>query len=203
MKRVFALILMGLVLTSSLVIAQGDDDYDTIFKFPDRGSNKIKVIKGIVTEETKSNLVYTIGANQTKRVDAELIIKVIYHEPRQSRVEQDLRNNFLKGLNEFERGNYEDAKIIFEKGLKDARPIPNLSKWIVPYHLFYAGCAYLEMGKQMEKGGLLEALIKKRYQNAVEKFEKFAADHPNHRLQFDLPVPHATALMKLCLRPTR
>jgi tetratricopeptide (TPR) repeat protein len=48
----------------------------------------------------------------------------------------------------------------------------------------------------MEKSGIAAVLVKRKYESAVDAFEAFNDNHPDHRLQFDLPVPFAEALLK-------
>ncbi|MFH1708983.1 MAG: tetratricopeptide repeat protein [Planctomycetota bacterium] len=178
------------------VWAHGQVEFDTIYKFPDKKGETIKVIRGIVTAESKTEVKYKIAEGQEKTIEAELVSKVVYIARGGDAVAK-AQEKVAKGLAEFDKGGFEEATTILGAAIKDAEANPRLPEWIGAYARFHTGLAFLRLGQEMESKGIAQVLVKRRYESAVKSFDDFAAKHPTHRLQFDLPVAQATALLKL------
>jgi len=196
MKPIYSsiLVLLGIL---PFVFAQDDmNEFDVVYKFPDLKGQRMKIIRGKVTQETTKGVVYEIGLNQKKRIEPHMVQKVEYAAGDNKHLNK-AREFFIKGVAEYEIGNYNDAVTILEQALKRAREFRLDSTWIGAYARFYLGKAFLEEGREKEKKGLLKAIYAKRYKNAVAMFQELTEKFPSHRLQLDTPVPYATALMNL------
>jgi tetratricopeptide (TPR) repeat protein len=174
----------------------GQAEFDTIYKFPDKKGEDIKVIRGIVKTESKTEVVYEIAMGQTKRIESEMVFKVVY-VPKGSAAITKVQEKIAKGLAEFDKGSFEEAATILGAAAKEAEANPRLDEWIGAYARFYTGMGFLRLGEEMEKKGIAQVLVRRRYESAAKAFEEFAAKNPTHRLQYDLPVAQATAMMKL------
>ena len=196
MKRLYCILLMLFGIIPFLFAQDEEDQFDTVYKFPDKRGQRMKIIRGKVTQETTDGVIYEIGLNQKKRIEPQMVQKVEYASSKNQHLNK-ARELYIKGVSEFETGNYNDAVTIIEQALKRGREYRLDEKWIGAYGRFYLGKAYLHEGMEKQKKGLLKAIYNKRYKKAIETFAELHEKFPSHRLQFDLPVPYATALIKL------
>ncbi len=195
MKKLTLACFMFSLCASFLTAQEQVDEFDTIFKYPDRKGEKHKVIRGEVVEESTKEVRYQIGGSQEKSIDAQMVYKILYGTSGDNKADA-IRETFNKGFLEYEKGNYEEAVVIFEKTLNDLMNYPRAPKWIGAYSRFYLGKSALELGLRMEKEGMAEVLVKRKFKGAVDAFKTFKEKHPGHRLQLELPIPYAEALVK-------
>ena len=195
MKRLLIYLLAVFAGGTGIVCAQVNfDEFDTVYKYPDRRGKRMKVIRGKVTQETTEGVVYTIGLNQKKRIEPSMVQKVEYGSSKNQHLNK-AREQYLKGVTAYEEGDFNVAAAVFERALRTAREHGLDDSWVGAYGRYYLGRSLVDEGLDKKEKGLLKAIYRKRFKDAVKAFEELNEKFPSHRLQMDLPVPYARALM--------